>query len=69
MTRAQREDLCHRLFDAVRERHGHQSRSPDRDADELPRYQDLLTRTKRPRPIMRIADSYKVSIPRQSRGL
>ena len=42
LTRARREDLCHDLFDKVRERHGHQSRSPDADPEEMPRYSDLL---------------------------
>jgi hypothetical protein len=49
LTHGQRNDLCHQLFDPVRERHGHRSRSRDRDADEMPRYQDILARTKRSR--------------------
>jgi hypothetical protein len=42
LTRAQREDLCHHLFDTVRERHGHRSRARNRDEDEVPKYTDLL---------------------------
>jgi len=39
---AKRVDLLHYVFDEVRRRHGHRSRSQDRDPDETPRYCDLL---------------------------
>ena len=41
---AHRDELCHDLFDKVREHHSHLSRSPDRLEDETPRYRDLLAR-------------------------
>jgi hypothetical protein len=42
LTRAQRVQLCHQLFDVVRIRHGHQSHSCDRDVDDVPGYMDLI---------------------------
>ena len=44
LTLTQREDLCSTLFDEVRRRHEHRSRSPNRDRDDLPRYRDVLER-------------------------
>jgi hypothetical protein len=53
-----REELCHCVFDEVRKRHGHRSRSPDREEDEMPRYRDLLARGKRPRSSQRASDRH-----------
>jgi hypothetical protein len=47
LTPRQREELCRDLFDIVRTRHGHRSRSPDRDHEEMPRYSDLLNKGRR----------------------
>ena len=39
---SERVALCAELFDPVRNRHGHRSKSPNADCDEMPRYEDLL---------------------------
>jgi hypothetical protein len=39
-------DLCHLLLDPIRKYHGHKSRSPTADEDELPRYDDVLSRAR-----------------------
>jgi hypothetical protein len=50
LTRGKREGLCEHLFDIVRKRHAHRSRSPDHFPGETPRYRDLLERSARRSP-------------------
>ena len=47
LTPTQVKDLCHLLLDPIRKYHGHKCGSPTADEDEMPRYDDVLSRGRR----------------------